>query len=348
MGKCLAADLGSILLITSAAWSQEGVGTIPAATLFLSGDPAPDGNGIFDSPGIPVINAAGQVALVVGLLNTQNPPADVSGIYLVDVEGARKLVRGGEPAPGGNGVFNYFAYDFNEVERVAVNDSGDVAFTANLIDTAGGSTDNSGLFGANAMGGVTEYVRISDPAPDGNGNFGPLGGGIDPAFSAPGLDNSGQISFHGTLTGTSGGEMVDDRGVFRSDGGSPTKVLRVGQAEPSGPSTIEGIDSNSHDRVVFSLNLFRAVPPAGERSSGIYRWDGSDIVLLLHEGDPAPDGNGAFGDVAVPVFLNEGGQIAFSAFLSDGRQGLFLWGAENIFGDGFEGGDFAGWDGVSP
>jgi hypothetical protein len=178
-------------------------------------------------------------------------------------------------------------------------------------------------------------------------------------------------------------------------------------------------DVNNRDDVVFSASLWRNAAPPGNRTSGIYLGTASGVTTLLHQGDPAPDGNGTFGDLAVPlqvtngggvVFaaslentadpgwdeqgifyidskmevhtivragqplagstvispwilvsdflggfaglnlgiagvncINEAGQVAFVAALMDGRQGIFLWGSEDLFADGFESGDAAAW-----
>jgi hypothetical protein len=420
-----------------------GGGTMEATALLMVDDPAPDGNGTIIGIGFPTINNSGEIAVVLEFGGTPSPPNDARGIYLVSTESATKLVRGGEPVPDGNGVFRHFAYDLNYFEQVAINDNGDVAFTALLDGTSGGNTDGYGNFGANAVSGVTEYVRLSDPAPDGNGTFGPPDS--DPflrALSPPGLDNQGRASFYGQLKGTAGGESVDDEGIFRADGLSITKLLRIGQPEPFGTSTVEwiepeygsnssgqvaiganiffdfmppgggvhpddleriyianeflleeafrsgvtppdgdgiiggstqwrtriadngnitfwaavfntvnpmdegfrffhsdgvtlsevvrrgigpgetepfeftgfpGLDSNSNGEVILSATLERNAVPPDNLTTAIYRWNGSGLTVAVHQGDPAPDGNGTFGRLDVPVFLNEGGQIAFMA-----------------------------------
>jgi len=150
----------------------EDASAAQTATLVLTGNAAPDGNGTFSDFGIiQTLNANGEVAFVCDFTGTQNPSTDSSGICLASTKSITQLVRTGDPAPDGNGIFKYFAYDFNHHQRVVLNDNGKVAFAANLTGTAGGSTDNFGLFGASALGGVKQFVRIPDAAPDGNGVF---------------------------------------------------------------------------------------------------------------------------------------------------------------------------------
>ena len=428
--------------------------TAQTATLVRTGDVIPGGNGVFSGFGpVQTLNANGEVAFIADLTGTQNPSTDGRGIYLANTQSVTQLVRTGESSPDGNGIFNHFAYDENTIERVVLNDNGSVAFTARLTGTDGGSTDNVGLFGANA-GSLTRFVRPTNAAPDGNGVFAkfPPGGaqlpdGIDFGLSMLGLDNSGSTSFHGFLTGTSGGEGVDDNGVFRSNGSIVTQLARAGGAVPGGDTTFGdvlppiasnlngqvailghmsfeptegpihpegleriyvstggvleevvrsdvpmpdgigtvasffpdlwiadngnvvfmgnvidtgnfltdvpnlfmtdgetltriasqgqlapgeqqvpgeppfrfanfiGIDSNNQNKVALSVSIERNLAPPDNRSSGIYLADGNGITLVVHQGDAVPGGNGTFGDVAVPLFLNNSGGIAFSAAL---------------------------------
>ena len=329
---------------------------------------------------------------------------------------------------------------------------------ASLSGTSGGSTDNLGLFGASAGGGVKQFVRTSDAAPDGNGVFAPFESSAP--FTPPGLDNGGTAMFHGMLSNTSGGEYVDDSGAFSSNGTSFTQLIRGGETAPGGSEALEfiepgiasnlngqvaiaasiafdfmgeppgddlnriyvstggvlkevfrtgvstsdgngivssareisinglgnvmfignvsgdddyrlnvprlfitdgvtltqiirqgglgpgedefrveyftGRDLNSQNKVAFSMTLHRNAVPPDNQSSGIYLANGSNITTLLHQGDPVPGGNGTFGNIAVPVFLNNKGQITFSAPL-DGTadqvsdiRGIFFIGSDGV------------------
>ncbi|MEJ2084557.1 MAG: hypothetical protein P8Y44_02625, partial [Acidobacteriota bacterium] len=138
--------LVSILLLVAAAGSQAapprdeaergpsaaGAGSLAAQTLILFGDPSPDGNGTVGGFGYPTINNKGEVAVVLSFNNTQSPPLDFSGIFLFSAQSATTLVRGGDPSPDGNGLFEYFGYEPNFPEQVVVNDNGSVAFAAYL------------------------------------------------------------------------------------------------------------------------------------------------------------------------------------------------------------------------
>jgi hypothetical protein len=296
------------------------------ATLVLTGDAAPDGNGTFVDLGIPVLNASGEVAFVAGLTGTQNPSTDTGGIYFVDAQSIIQLVRTGEPAPDGNGVFSYFAQDFNNQQRVALNDEGSVAFTASLSGTAGGSTDNVGQFGASVIDGVTEFVRISDSAPDGNGEFVLYGPFTPPTGWPLGLDNLGQASFYGVFEGSIGGTS-DNHGVFRSDGMTLSQLARGGEAVPGGVETFESIfpqlGSNLAGQVAMHATLpFDLQDPTGDGSfddlERIYVSTGTILEEFVRTGTPLPGGDGTLSAMlAEPPRISEAGTVLFFGVSND-------------------------------
>jgi len=336
MKMVLTQCLAVALLPATTLWAQAqksgdvgaGAGTLPTDTLMVTGDPAPDGNGNLYQPEFaPTINNKGEVAVVLGLSDTAQPNVDDFGVYLFGGDGATKMARAGEPVPNGNGIFKYFAYDLNYPFLVAVNDFGSVAFSAELDDTSGVFTDNSGLFGANATDGVTEYVRISDPAPDGNGIFGlPKcceGPSVLRALSPPGLDNDDQIAFHGYLTETSGGIEVDDFGIFVAGDGSIVQLLRLGQPEPFGSSTIdrisEGFGSNPGGEVAIGATVFTdfrrsddGPPPPPADLHRIYVATESLLQEGFVSGAAAPDGDGIITGMS-RTRIAENGHLTFLA-----------------------------------
>ena len=443
---------------------QERVSAAETTTLVITGDAAPDGNGIFSGfEPVQPLNANGKVAFIASLTGTQSPSTDGRGIFIADTKSITQLVRTGETTPDGNGSFQHFSSNFGVIERLVLNDNDTVAFFASLTGTTGGSTDNIGLFGASAVGGVKQFVRASDSAPDGNGVFasGELG------LSPPGLDNNNAAMFYGRFVNTSGGEQIDDSGVFRSDGNTISRVIRTGATIPGGGDAFEDVppyiasnlggqvvlsailafeftgeppgddlqriyvhtdtilneifrggtpvpdgngivtnawdlstningnvifignvsdsgnfnldvprlfitdgvtlkqiarqselapgeqtpqgelpfrfgsffeirrDSNAAGKVAFSMTLERNTAE-DNRSSGIYLGDGNTTKLVLHEGDAVPGGDGAFGNVAVPLFLNNSGEIAFASSLegtSDpavDNRGIFFIGSDGV------------------
>jgi hypothetical protein len=239
-------------------------------------------------------------------------------VYLADPQGITELVRVGDPAPDGNGTFIGFSYEPNVEERFAINASGTVAFLGQLTGTAAGQPtfDDSGLFLASASSGVTQLVRLGDPAPDGNGVFGPQDpSSIELSLLPPGLDDAGAASFFGMLFQTSGGAGVDDEGVFRADPSDVTQLARTGSLIPGTSDTFESIDtqiaSNAAGDVAFVGRLpFPMMPPFPADLERIYVDDGTSLTELFRTGVAPPDGDGTIVG-ASDVILADTGEVVF-------------------------------------
>jgi len=180
--------------------------------------PSPDGNGSFliFFTSTPPLNDQGQTAFVAQLNGTSGGTADNLGLYRGDGSTTVQLVRKGEFVPNGNGRF----LDFGGAATVAINNRGQVAFTAALTGTTGGSADNAGIFLVTGST-VTQLARKGQTVPGGNGVFS--------TFGYPALNNQGQVAFKSTLTGTSGG-TTDDQAIYLVDADSSIQqIIRAGQ-----------------------------------------------------------------------------------------------------------------------
>jgi len=192
------------------------------------GQVAPDGNGIFFSLSpYPRLNDSGQAAFWASLTGTSGGSSDDEGIFLGSGGALTQIARAGQAAPEANGTFRYFW-------EPALNGSGEVAFLASLTGTSGGSSDDRGIFrGDGAV--LTQIAREGQAAPDSNGTFS--------GFSdAPALNDSGQVAFYASLTGTSGG-YSDARGFFMADAQEILQVARTGQ--PLAGSTVMSLVGRS-------------------------------------------------------------------------------------------------------
>ena len=279
--------------------------------LALTGNASPDGNGTFSGlQTIHVLNANGKVAFIADLTGTQNPSTDAHGIFIADSNSITKLVRTGDATPDGNGTFRYFSRDFGVIERLVLNDNDNVAFIASLSGTSGGPTDNLGLFGASAGGGVKQFVRTSDAAPDGNGIFAASDFGVP--FSPPGLDNGGEAMFYGLLANTSGGEYVDDTGAFSSNGSSITRLIRAGETAPGGSDVFEsivpGIASNLNGQLAVSAGI--ASELRRDDLNRIYVSTGGVLKEVFRSGVSTSDGNGIVSNI-LELSINSIGNVMF-------------------------------------
>ena len=151
------------------------------------------------------------------------------------------IVMTGDPAPDGNGTFS--ALDFFPV----LNDQGEVAFAANLTNTNGSFSDDSGIFRGDGDT-IVQIVRESQLVPGGNGYFSQLARD----FYGPLLNELGQVSFAAGLYNTAGAG-ADDGGAFLGDGTALVQLVRKGQLWPDGAGQLLGVPRSS-------LN-----PPGAER-----------------------------------------------------------------------------------
>jgi hypothetical protein len=276
------------------------------------GDAAPDGNGTFFTNSdnfLPALNNAGQTAFFNVVLGTSGGFRDSNGIFLGDGTpgGLIQIARGGDAAPDGNGSL----LSLNGLP--ALNQAGQVAFESILIDTSGGSSDDTGIFRGDGST-LIQIAREGDAAPDGNGIFSSVGG-------APGFNEVGQLGFIGAIDLGDGGTVQDDFGVFRGNGspGSLTRIVREGDAAPDANgsfSSMQGVSLNAAGQVWFTASL---VGTSGGTSDdgGIFRGDGTPggLIQMVRKGDAAPDGNGNFSGFGNPK-LNDAGQFAFGASLT--------------------------------
>lgn len=181
---------------------------------------SPDGNGVFSlfPNELTAVNDRGEIAFVANLTGTTGGTADNLGLYRTDGDTTVQLVRKGQFVPNGNGRF----LDFGGQNYVAINNSGQVAFFANLTGTTGGSSDNAGIFLVTGTT-VTQLARKGQSAPDSNGVYTAFG------LGHPALNNKGQVAFNATLTSTSGGS-TDNQGVYLVEAdGSIQQIIRAGQ-----------------------------------------------------------------------------------------------------------------------
>jgi hypothetical protein len=147
---------------------------------------APDGNGQFDFLFAPnqILNAAGQIAFSARLANTSGGESDNEGIYLHNGQTVVRIARENAAVPDGNGLFS-------SLTLIDLNNSGQVAFVANLKNTSGGTADDRGIYLANGFD-ILQVVR------EGQGLAGSTVVGLVQEFDAM-LNDSGQLAYFANL-----------------------------------------------------------------------------------------------------------------------------------------------------
>jgi hypothetical protein len=216
---------------------------------------------------------------------------------------------------------------------VAINDSGAIAFYGTLSNPT-----RQGLF-LGTESTVLQIAHEGQIAPDGNGAL--------HFFGRPALNDSGQVVFRATLSGTVGGNN-DNQGLFRTDGATLTQIARSGQTAPDGNGIFKfstSVDSdlmpaiNEKGQIAFATQLFETA--AGNSDNfGIFLFDDlSGLVQVARKGEPFL-GSTITGLDFNPNTLYSVGvsghersgfnktgttRLAYEFALADGRSGIAVW-----------------------
>lgn len=250
------------------------------------------------------LNGGGQIAFAAVVAGGGSD----RGLFLADASGITELARKGGPAPGGNGFFNEF-YFIN-----GPNESGQVAFVANLSGTSGGDSDNEGIYFFTGTG-IIELAREGENIPGGDGFY------SDFDFIT-GINGNGQTAFAVILDGTSGGED-DNYALFIAGESGVTELARTGDPAPgTGGGVIDGIfiptNPNENGEVAFDASI-RGGDGELPIDTVIYLAGASGLTKLIRAGDAGPGGVGRFTGFRMNGQLNDHGQVIFRAGLSNGR-----------------------------
>lgn len=292
-------SLSSIAMIV-AGWLA-ATATANTQIVAVTGDAAPDGNGVFSSSfGHPALNDAGQVAFTSILDNTSGGFSDYRGVFRGNGVSLTQIVRTGDPVPDANGTFWTYS-------NPALNESGQVGFFSSLNNTNGVLSDNEGLYRGDGTT-LTQIAREDNVAPDGNGVF--------LHFNFFAFNNAGQMASRAFLADTSGG--TDDASIiFFSDGISFTQIARRGDTSPDGNGSFlffDHITLNDLGQSAFPVRL-TGTSGGSNDDRGIFRGDGTALSSIVRKGETTPDNNGIFFSFSYPT-LNNVGQVAFFARLS--------------------------------
>jgi hypothetical protein len=186
----------------------------------------------------------------------------------------RTVVITGQPAPGTDVGVNYdtidahlSGYNVFVFRGPVLNDSGQVAFRANLKGGGVDSTNKVGVW-SEGSGNLGLVARTGDPAP-GGGTFGTV---VNVELFSPNLNNAGQTVFYGALTG-------GDMGIWSQGSGGLALVAREGTPAPGTTSVV----SFSFAPFLPDFAPDLAIPPllnnAGKTSlSGFLKGSGTDFT----------------------------------------------------------------------
>jgi hypothetical protein len=311
---------------------QQSSGTV-SAVVVPGVTPAP-GGGIFQGAQFhPSLNNRDDLVFPGIVPADIGPGASIglgAGIFLADKHGGLfDIARPGDPAPGGN------TFDF--AQNPAINNHGDIAFGAHIAADPCitlGQTLPVNIFCAESVyfrdgetGAIQSIAHQGTAIPDSAG-----GGTFDYAY-APVLNSRGQILFDAGLAGTSAsfnGSTIDSQAIFLWSDGRLISIARQGDAMPGGGNLVSAsfnagnYDINSNGDVAFNALL-----DTGDE--GVFLWSHGSLSLLAKTGTVIPGvgtiaGLDQYGS-GLPngyVHINDPGQVAFAAVLTDGTVALLL------------------------
>ncbi len=339
--------------------NDEGIWLGGSGNLVLvvrQGNPAPDtpNDVYYGSLGLPVLNAAGQIAFSAYLTGTGVPFTNSQGIWSGSSGNLELVARSGIQAPGTPAGVQYLGFQAREP---VINGVGQTAFNATLFGGGVDATNDSGIW-SEGSGNLALVVREGSHAPGT-----PSGVNFGDFFGSPVLNGAGQTAFSASLRG-SGVDETNDEGIWLERSGSLELVARSGSPAPGTPSDV---NFDSFDKLVLNAAgqiAFQArVTGSGvdlTNNEGIWASDATGTLrLIARRGDPL---EGAPSDRAIislsfvvgsscispectgnedgrPSEFNDLGQVAFSAFFGD-LGGVFV--SNLVANDDILPGDFNG------
>jgi hypothetical protein len=334
--------LGGVVYRSNHAGGPVSAVEIPGVT------PVPDSSGVFRGAYVQAaINNRGTIAFT-GMVDTQygvHIPGETYlglglGIYEQSSNGnLSRVVAPGDAAPGGS--------TFDTAENPWINARGDVAFEGHVVGDeliTGGNPQTVRLFaadGAYVKNGKTGVIRViahtGDAAP---------GGGTFRHAWGPVVNDHGQVLFVGDLTAAPANDQI--LGLFLKSGGKTVAVVRPGDAMPGGGHIYSTSDYtndyglNEDGSVSFSaaLDTFHTEVVGGTstqiRDTGVYVVSDGVTQLVARSGTVIP-GVGTVNDLENTQVLgansallfggaviNDPGQVALGAILTDGRNVLLI------------------------
>lgn len=219
------------------------------------------------------------------------------------------VARDGEAAPDGNGVYG----SYTSFGDPCLNDGGQVAFSARLTGTAGGTADDEVITRARAGAPDTSIVREGEALPIG----GTFASGLHFVTRQYVMNNGGRVAFAANLAGTPGG-TTDNAGVYSSAGpGTLIQHARKGTTAPGFSSPFASFfPPQINNQVPANVSFFAGVGTTGP--GAIYVASTTTLTRLAYGGQLMPDGNGSirqFYDTDPPALRPNGNEVAVMAWL---------------------------------
>lgn len=270
------------------------------------GDPAPGCKSAetFSGFGDPMLSGKGDVAFIGFLRGSGIKANNDSGLWLTRGSKTQLIAREGAQIPG-------MKIEFGAMSSPVLNQKGEIAFFSTL-QGSGVKTNNDTCIWAGQPGSLGIVAREAEGAP------GTSKGQVFASFYRPVLNDSGQVAFRATLTGT-GVSTQNSIGIWME--GKKGLELVVRQGTPA-PDTGSGVNYNvlgdpsinNAGALAFTSSLSGKVNSSNNR--GLFQGAPGKIRLVAQTGDAAPGTKKlAFREIYDPA-MNGSGQVAFQALLT--------------------------------
>lgn len=282
----------AVLAVATLLAAATGQSQTPAADFIVttellvqSGQPAPDGNGVFsDSIVFPVLNDAGQVLVWANLLATTDPgPLDDWGFFVADRNAVSKVFRGGDLSADGN---------FLQLDPGAVASNTPFLTRPFGIDVSGrivlAAPDSAGELAVYRGDGTSTELLVLDGDSVGAGSVTNIADSIPTSMQ---VNDLGEAGFSGFVELP--GQPQQLSSLLRADGTALQSLFNNGQVLPDNRVVSLGFLQGTSFSNDGSMATVLRTEGAGV-NFGIYASDGVDVIKLLHSGEPAADGLGTF------------------------------------------------------
>lgn len=302
------AIIASAITVSAA---QAGVRTVA-----LTDDIAPGTAFNFIGFDPPVINTNGDVAFAASL-DTFEETDPTGGVWSEGSGSLAKVALDTEVAPGTTGV-HFDPFESFGGLALFLDNSGRSAFGKELEFT---TTSNYGVFSEATAGGVLQKVAVTgDSAVGANG-----ADRVYSSISLGGYNNNGHAAFRAFMPPAAVPENFPSSGIWSEVTGSLGKVTERADPAPGTAGVFDSFDlpaTNDSGVVAFAGDI----GPGTSTTDGVwvYTLAKTTLTRLVGEGDAAP-GGGTFSILFGPaVALNENGDLAFSATLVGGNEGVWV------------------------
>ncbi len=266
---------------------------------------APSGVNFAHSLAVPILNESGQTAT-----------NDRRTIVYTKAGVTTVVASYGQTAPGMQGAsFTELAH----LQSMGFNDNAQVAFVGRAGDDVDDYT-NIGLW-SDRSGALELLVKGGDDVPD-------IDGAYFSNFNKLAFNNQGHVAFAGIMDGP-----VRTGGIWSDAGGSLRNIALGGTHAPGtaaetvflGDLDEKHIEFNQLGQILFGAYLlFGSGDVDAYNDEGIWLDRSGALEMIVRMGSPAPGVSPSnLFDGVVGYVMNDYGQIAFTAYLEDGKTGLW-------------------------